>query len=93
MKYLVAQGIVNPTRLGIADGSLWRICGTRRSRLSPDVCGAAVAIVPPSDLTFLLESIPAYWEAARKIMYARMAYPGTPEGKKILEEESPEIPL
>ena len=37
----------------------------------------------------LLESIPPYWEAGRKIMYARMADPETPEGKKWLEERSP----
>jgi fermentation-respiration switch protein FrsA (DUF1100 family) len=40
-------------------------------------------------LITLLESIPPYWEAERKIMYARMADPDTPEGRKTLEDESP----
>jgi hypothetical protein len=37
----------------------------------------------------LLDSIPPYWEAFRKTLYARMADPGTPEGKKRLEAMSP----
>lgn len=89
VKYLVAQGIVNPKRVGIAGGSYGGYATLAGVAFTPDVYGAAVAIVPPSDLTFLLQSIPAYWEAGRKMMYARMADPGTPEGKKILEEESP----
>ena len=89
VRYLVAQGIVNPKRVGIAGGSYGGYATLAGVAFTPDVYGAAVAIVPPSDLIFLLQSIPAYWEAGRKIMYARMADPGTPAGKKILEEESP----
>jgi hypothetical protein len=48
-----------------------------------------VDIVGPSNLNTLLASIPPYWEAGRKIMYARMADPGTPAGKQWLEERSP----
>jgi hypothetical protein len=48
-----------------------------------------VDIVGPSNLMTLLGSIPPYWEAGRKIMYARMADPDTPEGKQWLEERSP----
>jgi len=37
----------------------------------------------------LLEAVPPYWESFRRIMYLRMADPGTPEGRKLLSEESP----
>lgn len=89
VKYLVSQGIVNPKRVGIAGGSYGGYATLAGVAFTPDVYSAAVAIVPPSDLVFLLHSIPPYWEAARKIMYARMADPDTPEGKKTLEQESP----
>lgn len=56
---------------------------------TPDLYRAAVDIVGPSNLISLLESIPPYWEAGRKIMYARMADPGTPQGKARLQAESP----
>lgn len=89
VKYLLSEGIVNPKRVGIAGGSYGGYATLAGVAFTPDVYSAAVAIVPPSDLVFLLNSIPAYWEAARKTMYARMADPGTPEGKKILDAESP----
>ena len=56
---------------------------------TPDVYRAAVDIVGPANLITLLEAIPPYWEAARKIMYARMADLGTPAGKTWLKERSP----
>jgi dipeptidyl aminopeptidase/acylaminoacyl peptidase len=89
VKYLGAQGIVNPKRVGIAGGSYGGYATLAGVAFTPDVYSAAVAIVPPSDLVFLLHSIPPYWESARKIMYMRMANPDTAEGKKILDAESP----
>jgi dipeptidyl aminopeptidase/acylaminoacyl peptidase len=89
VKYLVAQGIVNPKLVGIAGGSYGGYATLAGVAFTPDLYAAAVAIVPPSDLTFLLHSIPAYWESGRKTMYTRMADPDTPEGEKLLEEESP----
>jgi hypothetical protein len=37
----------------------------------------------------LIESIPPYWEAGRKMFYQRMGDPTTPEGKAMLIERSP----
>ncbi len=89
VKYLIAQGIVNPKRVGIAGGSYGGYATLAGVAYTPDLYSAAVAIVPPSDLVFLLHSIPPYWEAMRKIMYVRMGDPDTPAGKKLLEDESP----
>ena len=46
-------------------------------------------IVGPSNLITLLDSIPAYWEAGKKMMFARMADPKTEAGKAWLKERSP----
>jgi dipeptidyl aminopeptidase/acylaminoacyl peptidase len=89
VKYLVAQHIVNPKRVGIAGGSYGGYATLAGVAFTPDVYAAAVSIVGPSNLITLLNSIPPYWEAGRKIMYARMGDPGTPQGKKLLAEESP----
>ncbi|MGI8958688.1 MAG: S9 family peptidase [Bryobacteraceae bacterium] len=89
VKYLVAQGIVNPKRVGISGGSYGGYATLAGVAFTPDVYSAAVSIVGPSNLMTLLNSIPPYWEAERKIMYARMGDPGTAEGKKLLAEESP----
>ena len=89
VKYLIAQGIANPKRVGISGGSYGGYATLAGVAFTPDVYSAAVAIVAPSDLVFLLKSIPPYWEAARKMMYTRMADPNTPEGRKLLDAESP----
>jgi dipeptidyl aminopeptidase/acylaminoacyl peptidase len=89
VKYLVARGTVNSKRTGIAGGSYGGYATLAGVAFTPDLYAAAVAIVPPSDLTFLLHSIPPYWEPVRKSFYARMADPDSPEGRKLLESESP----
>jgi hypothetical protein len=37
----------------------------------------------------MLDSIPPYWEAGRKLLWARMADPTTADGKRWLDERSP----
>ena len=56
---------------------------------TPDLYAAAVDIVGPSNLVTLMESIPPYWEAARKTFAVRMGDVATPEGKALLAERSP----
>ncbi len=89
MKYLVAEGMADPKRLGIVGGSYGGYATLAGVAFTPDLYRAAVDIVGPSNLITLLESIPPYWEAGRKIMYARMADPDTPQGKAWLAERSP----
>jgi dipeptidyl aminopeptidase/acylaminoacyl peptidase len=89
VKYLIAQGIADPKRVGILGGSYGGYATLAGVAFTPDVYRAAVDIVGPSNLLTLLEAIPPYWEAGRKIMYARMADPGTPEGKAWMKERSP----
>ena len=78
-----------PKRIGILGGSYGGYAALAGVAFTPDLYRAAVDIVGPSNLMTLLASIPPYWEAGRKIMYARMADPETPAGKKWLEERSP----
>jgi dienelactone hydrolase len=89
VKYLVAEGIANPKRVGIIGGSYGGYATLAGVAFTPDVYAAAVAIVAPSNLITLLASIPPYWEAARKTFNVRMGDPNTPEGKRQLERQSP----
>jgi dipeptidyl aminopeptidase/acylaminoacyl peptidase len=89
VKYLVSEGIADPKRVGILGGSYGGYATLAGVAFTPDLYRAAVDIVGPSNLMTLLGSLPPYWEAARKIMYARMADPDTPAGKRWLEERSP----
>jgi len=89
IKYLTANGTADPKRVGILGGSYGGYATLAGVAFTPDVYRAAVDIVGPSNLLTLLEAIPPYWEAGRKMMYARMADPGTAEGKAWMKERSP----
>jgi dipeptidyl aminopeptidase/acylaminoacyl peptidase len=88
-KYLVAEGISDPKRIGIIGGSYGGYATLAGVTFTPDLYGAAVDIVGPSNLITLLDSIPPYWEQVRTLFYKRMGNPNTPEGKKLLTERSP----
>jgi dipeptidyl aminopeptidase/acylaminoacyl peptidase len=87
--YLVNEGIADPKRVGIIGGSYGGYAALAGVAFTPDVYAAAVDIVGPSNLNTMLESIPPYWEAGRKLLYARMADPTTPAGERWLKERSP----
>lgn len=89
VKYLVGQGIADPKRVGIMGGSYGGYATLAGVTYTPDLYSAAVAIVAPSNLNTLLNSIPPYWEAIRTTFYKRMGNPNTPEGKAQLERQSP----
>jgi dipeptidyl aminopeptidase/acylaminoacyl peptidase len=89
VKHLVGQGIADPKRVGILGGSYGGYATLAGVAFTPDLYAAAVSIVGPSNLITLLESIPPYWEAGRKMFHMRMGDPTTPEGKKQLQRQSP----
>ncbi len=89
VKYLVEQGIADPQRVGILGGSYGGYATLAGVAFTPDLYAAAVALVAPSNLITLLDSIPPYWEAVRVMFYKRMGDPTTPEGRAQLERQSP----
>src|SRR5690242_1361874 len=88
-KYLIAQGIADPKKIGIMGGSYGGYATLAAVAFTPDVYAVGVSIVGPSNLITLLESIPPYWEPIRKLFYERMGDPNTPEGKAQLLRQSP----
>jgi dipeptidyl aminopeptidase/acylaminoacyl peptidase len=89
VKYLVSEGIADPKRVAIMGGSYGGYATLAGVAFTPELYAAGVSIVGPSNLITLLQSIPPYWEAGRKMFHVRMGDPTTPEGKKQLERQSP----
>jgi dipeptidyl aminopeptidase/acylaminoacyl peptidase len=89
VKYLTAEGVADPARVGIMGGSYGGYATLAGTAFTPDLYRAAIDVVGPSNLITLLQSMPPYWEAYRKIMFSRMADPSTPEGQAWLKERSP----
>jgi dipeptidyl aminopeptidase/acylaminoacyl peptidase len=89
VKYLVAEGVADPKRIGILGGSYGGYATLAGVAFTPDLYAAGVSIVGPSNLITLLNSIPPYWEPIRKLFAERMGDPSTPEGRAQLERQSP----
>jgi dipeptidyl aminopeptidase/acylaminoacyl peptidase len=89
VKYLIAQGIADPKKVGIMGGSYGGYATLAGVTYTPDLYTAAVAYCAPSNLQTLLESIPPYWEAGKVIFYKRMADPKTPAGLDQIKRQSP----
>jgi dipeptidyl aminopeptidase/acylaminoacyl peptidase len=89
VKYLVTQGIADPKRVGILGGSYGGYATLAGVAFTPDLYAAAVDICGPSNLITLMESIPPYWEAARKTFAVRMGDVSTEQGKAVLKTASP----
>jgi len=89
VRYLVSEGIADPKRVGIMGGSYGGYAALAGVAFTPEVYAAAVSIVGPSSLITLMESIPPYWEAARKLFAVRMGDASTPEGRRQLDRQSP----
>lgn len=89
VKDMIARGIADPKRVGIMGGSYGGYATLAGVTFTPDLYAAAVAIVAPSNLITLLESVPPYWESIRTTFYERMGNPNTEAGKKLLMERSP----
>lgn len=88
-KWLVEQGIADQKRVAIMGGSYGGYAALAGVTFTPDEYAASVAIVPPSNLQTLLDSIPPYWEAIRAVFYKRMGDPRTPEGLAQMKRQSP----
>src|SRR4029079_6123344 len=88
-KYLVSQGIADSKRVGIMGGSYGGYETLAGVAFTPDVYAAGVDIVGPSNLITLLETIPPYWEPIRKLFYARIGDPPTPQRRAQMERQSP----
>ncbi len=89
VNYLVDKGIADRSKVGIMGGSYGGYATLAGVAFTPDVYAAGVSIVGPSNLLTLLETIPPYWEAIRKVFHLRMGDPNTEEGKAKLMRQSP----
>lgn len=89
VKHLIEKGIVDAKRVAIFGGSYGGYATLAGLAFTPDVYAAGVSFVGPSNLLTLLNSIPPYWEAGRKVFHERMGDPNTAEGKQQLMRQSP----
>lgn len=88
-KYLIDNGIADKNRIAIMGGSYGGYATLAGLAFTPELYAAGVDIVGPSNIFTLLESVPAYWEAAKAFLYGMTGDPNTEEGAKRIREASP----
>lgn len=89
VKYLIDQGIAAKNKVAIMGGSYGGYATLAGLAFTPELYAAGVDIVGPSNIFTLLDSVPAYWEAAKAFLYGMVGDPNTEEGKKAIREASP----
>jgi dipeptidyl aminopeptidase/acylaminoacyl peptidase len=86
-KYLASLGYVDDKKIGIMGGSYGGYMVLAALTFKPEEFNAGVDIFGVSNWVRTLKSIPPYWEAERKSLYAEIGDPTTQE--KMLREISP----
>lgn len=87
--WAVKNGVTTDDKVAIMGGSYGGYATLAGMAFTPTEFACGVAIVAPSNLSTLLATIPAYWEAGRAQLYGRMADPNTETGKAWLRDRSP----
>ena len=87
--WAVEQGITRDDKVAIMGGSYGGYATLVGLTFTPDEFACGVDIVGPSNLVTLLESIPPYWEAGKKLFGRAIGDPETEEGLSLLKERSP----
>lgn len=87
VNWAIAQGYADPGRVaiyGYSFGGYAALCG---AAFTPEVFSCAVDLMGISNLLTFMESIPAYWESYRRILYERVGHPV--EDRDLLRSRSP----
>ena len=87
--WLVAQGLVDPKRIGIYGASYGGYAVLAGVAFTPERYAAAVDYVGVSNLFTLLETMPPYWKPMIEMMYQMIGDPRTEAGKQALHDASP----
>ncbi len=86
-KWLIAEGIADPKRIGIYGGSFGGYATLAGLAFTPDLYACGVDYVGVANLFTFIKTIPPYWEPLRQMFYEML---GDPEkDKELYEKVSP----
>jgi dipeptidyl aminopeptidase/acylaminoacyl peptidase len=84
VNYLVAQGVIDRSRVGIYGGSYGGYAALIGATFTPDVFKCAISMVGPSNLNTLIDSFPEYWKPMIATWHKRVG-----EDREFLWSRSP----
>ena len=89
IKWLIASGIADKNRIGIYGASYGGYATLSGITRNPELYAAAVDYVGVSNLFTFLNSIPAYWEPYREMMYEMIGNPKEENDSLMMRKTSP----
>jgi dipeptidyl aminopeptidase/acylaminoacyl peptidase len=89
VNWSIKQGIADPEKIAIMGGSYGGYATLAGLTFTPKLFSCGVDICGPSNLTSLLESVPAYWRPEVELWTSRVGDYRTKEGRELLKERSP----
>jgi dipeptidyl aminopeptidase/acylaminoacyl peptidase len=89
VRWLIAEGIADPDRVGIFGGSYGGYATLAGVAFTPELYAVGVPYVAPSNLITLIESFPPYWAPLIRLWHLRLGNPDDPEQRQRLVEQSP----
>ncbi|MBE9539370.1 MAG: S9 family peptidase [Proteobacteria bacterium] len=89
VNWAVERRIAAKDQVAIMGGSYGGYSTLVGLTFTPEVFACGVAVVGPSNLNTLMESIPPYWEGFRRTLVAAIGDPETAPGRALLKERSP----
>jgi dipeptidyl aminopeptidase/acylaminoacyl peptidase len=79
VEWVISKGYADRSRVAIMGGSYGGYATLVGATFTPDVFACAVAIVGPSNLKTLIETIPPYWKPTEAQWHARVGHPDKDE--------------
>jgi len=73
--WLIEEGIADPDRVGIYGASYGGYAALAGAAFTPDLYAATISYVGISNIFNFIESIPAWWESQRELLYTRIGHP------------------
>ena len=89
VKWLIAQGIANPTRVAIYGGSYGGYATLAGVCFTPELYCCAIDYVGVSNLFTFMNTIPPYWRPMLEMMYEQVGHPE--HDKEMLAAYSPAL--
>jgi dipeptidyl aminopeptidase/acylaminoacyl peptidase len=87
VRYVIAQGIADPSRVGIYGVSYGGYCALAGLAFTPDVYACGIDYVGVSNLFTFLKTVPPYWNRWLDMFYEMVGHPET--DKELLAASSP----
>lgn len=89
VQWAIDHGLADPTRIAIMGGSFGGYSVLAGLTFTPELFACGVALVGPSNLITLLESMPPYWRPMLELFTTRVGDHRTEEGRALLTRHSP----